>query len=180
MTNIEREAAELLNKFVDEYDKLKERAEKAETEKAVLVEALEKISRQWKSDDTIDGKSLCEIGDIEAGYDEIITVARNALAQISESGDESMGVNCPDCGVEITVSNAGGYLTYCDKCVSDGVKRWGEKNRMWRCWRNNGFFEVGISTNKEQDNVDDSAEQGNPNERNHPYDQIIKAIQKTA
>lgn len=30
---------------------------------------------------------------------------------------ESFGVQCPGCGVEITVENAGGYRCFCEKCV---------------------------------------------------------------
>lgn len=34
-----------------------------------------------------------------------------------------MGAECPECGVEITTENAGGYRTYCDECVDDVVRK---------------------------------------------------------
>ena len=33
------------------------------------------------------------------------------------ANDHSFGVNCPGCEDDLTVHNAGGYRTYCQKCV---------------------------------------------------------------
>ena len=33
--------------------------------------------------------------------------------------DRDMGANCPECGVRITIDNAGGYRTYCEDCVDE-------------------------------------------------------------
>lgn len=32
-------------------------------------------------------------------------------------GNDSLGVTCPGCDVELTVNNAGGYRAFCQACV---------------------------------------------------------------
>lgn len=36
--------------------------------------------------------------------------------------DEQMGVNCPSCGVPITIDNAAGYRMYCENCIERATR----------------------------------------------------------
>lgn len=63
------------------WDELVDDIKKLKAENQRMREALEDISKQWKSDEWE------EEGDTEGGYDILIDVARNALKEV---GDENI------------------------------------------------------------------------------------------
>lgn len=130
--------------YLQGWDQLANERDKALSDLATARQALDEAKSEAARHEHNWQVAEAELKEVTVGYQQQLASlrgelaeAKGCLARAQEAVERcdyagaagilfpfksDMGVNCPACGVRITIQNAGGYRTYCQQCAEQAAK----------------------------------------------------------